>query len=153
MRRNSGFTLMEMMIVIFIIGILSMVTAINVSAPNFSRFLSKAEQLSQSFAVLSDDAVYSGTLLACRLDVKSISCSRYKDGEWGYVDMRRMFSWGWPDGVTVKQVLVNGVALRDKQTINFNPNGDNDSLAIEITDGVYSIWIYGDLTGKYWVSS
>jgi type II secretory pathway pseudopilin PulG len=144
---------MEMMIVIFIIGILSTVTAINVSAPNFSRFLSKAEQLSQSLAVLSDDAVYSGTLLACRLDVKSINCSRYKDGEWSDVDIHRMFSWGWPDGVTVKQVLVNGIAIQDKQTINFNPNGDNDSLAIEVTDGVYSIWIYGDLTGKYWVSS
>lgn len=150
---RKGFTLIEVMVVIFIIGILSTVTVLNVNAPNYSRFLSKVEQLSQSLAILSDDAIYSGTLIACRIDTKSISCSRYKDGDWDSVNIRKMMSWGWPDGVVVKQVLINGIQIKEKQTINFYPSGDNDSIAIEVGDGVYTVWIYGDLTGKFWVSS
>lgn len=132
---------------------MSTIIVLNINAPNYSRFLTKAEQLSQTFAVISDDAVYSGTLIACKVDIKSINCSRYDDGEWQDVDLRKIMSWGWPDGIIVKQVLVNGVPVRENQKINFAPSGDNETLAIEITDNIYSIWIYGDLTGKYWVSS
>lgn len=150
---KNGFTLIEMMIVVFIIGILSTVTVLNVNAPNFSRFLSKAEQLSQSLSVLSDDAIYSSTLISCHVSDRSINCSRYIDGDWQDVDVRRMMSWGWPDGVFVKQILINSVPIKEKQTIDFRPSGDNDSVAIEVSDGVYTVWIYGDLSGKYWVSS
>lgn len=152
-RVKNGFTLIEMMIVVFIIGILSTVTVLNVNAPNFSRFLSKAEQLSQSLAVLSDDAIYSSTLISCYVSSHSISCSKYVDGDWQDINVRSMMSWGWPDGVVVKQILINGIPIKEKQSIDFRPSGDNDSIAIEVSDGVYSVWIYGDLSGRYWVSS
>ncbi len=151
---KKGFTLIEMMIVLFVIGILSMVAVMSINAPSFTKFLTKAEQLSESLAILSDDAVYSGALISCNLRSQSISCRRYREGEWTDMDLQRTFDWGWPEGVTVKQVQINGITVnKDKQSIDFDPSGDNDLIAIEVTDGVYSVWIYGDLTGKYWVSS
>ncbi len=150
---QRGFTLIEMMVVLFIIGIMSTVTVMSINAPNFTRFLSKVEQISQSLAMLSDEAVYSGSLIACHLNASSLSCTRYRDGEWTDLDLRRVVSLNWPEGLVVKRALVNDLPLQQKQTINFDPSGDNDVIAIEVSDGVYSVWIYGDLTGKYEVSS
>jgi general secretion pathway protein H len=152
--KKLGFTLIEMMVVLFVIGILSTVTMMSINAPSFTRFLTKAEQLSESLAILSDEAIYSGSLISCNLRKESISCRRYRDGEWSDLDLRRVFSWGWPDSVVIKQVMINGTPINgEKQTVNFDPSGDNDLLSIEVSDGVYTVWIYGDLTGKYWVSS
>lgn len=150
---QKGFTLLEVLIVMFIIGIMSMVTVINVNVPNYSRFQNKVEQLSQSFAIISDEAVYSRSLIACSVGKSSIRCKKYSNDDWEDVDLRRLLSMGWPEDVEIKQVLINGSLITEKQTVNFYPSGDNDSLAIEISDGNFSSWIYGDLTGRYWISN
>lgn len=150
---QKGFTLLEVLIVLFIIGIMAMVTAINVNVPNYSRFQNKVEQLSQSFAIISDEAVYSRSLIACRIGKSSINCRKYSNDDWEDVDLKRLLSMGWPEDIKIKQVLINGSLITEKNTVNFYPSGDNDSLAIEVSDGNFSSWIYGDLTGRYWVSN
>jgi prepilin-type N-terminal cleavage/methylation domain-containing protein len=152
--KKLGFTLIEMMVVLFVIGILSTVTVMSINAPSFTRFLTKAEQLSQSLAILSDEAIYSNSLISCKLYKQNITCRSYTDGEWVDMDLRRTYSWGWPENLVIKQVLINEIPINSEKTpINFDPSGDNELLAIEVTDGVYTVWIYGDLAGKYWVSS
>ena len=70
--KKLGFTLIEMMVVLFVIGILSTVTVMSINAPSFTRFLTKAEQLSQSLAILSDEAIYSNSLISCKLYKQNI---------------------------------------------------------------------------------
>lgn len=150
---HRGFTLIEVMVVMFIIGIMATVTALKVNAPNFSRFITKVEQLSETFSVISDEAIYSQDYIKCNVSKNSISCQRYVDDDWQDIDMSKIVSWNWPENIEIKQILINGVLINDKQTVDFEPSGDNDTLAIEVSDGVYSAWIYGDLTGRFWVSS
>lgn len=150
---QKGFTLLEVLIVMSIIGIMSMVTVININVPNYSRFQNKVEQLSQSFAIISDEAVYSRALISCRIGKSSMNCRQYINDDWEDLDLKRLLSMGWPEDVEIKQVLINGNLITEKETVNFYPSGDNDALAIEVVDGNFSSWIYGDLTGRYWISN
>lgn len=151
--RANGFTLIEVMIVLVIIGVMSAVASISINAPSYSRFLASAEKLTATFSILSDDAIYTSSVVACSLGVDDIKCSRYRDGEWSDLDLKQLLSWNWPSGFVVKKILINGNPIRDKQQIKFLPNGDNDSLSVEVSNGEFTSWIDSDLTGKYKVSN
>ena len=151
--RSKGFTLIEIMIVLVIIGVMSAVATISITAQSYSRFLASAEKLNATFSILSDDAIYTSSVIACSLASDNITCSRYRDGEWDDLDLKKLLSWSWPSGLVVKQVLINGNQIKEKQQIKFLPSGDNDSLSVEVSNGEFSSWIDSDLTGKFKVSN
>ncbi len=153
MQRGFGFTLIEMMVVITIIAIMSTVVAVNIGAPSYSRFLSNAEKLASALAVISDEAIYSGNVISCNFSSNSVSCNKYHDGEWAELKMRSLISWGWPEGLSIKRIYINGVPLPDKEPLRFMPSGDNGGISIQVTDGEYSAWIDSDMIGRYKVSS
>ncbi len=155
MHKPNGFTLIEMMLVVVIIAVMTTIVTLSVSSPSFGRFLVGAEQFSSTLSVLSDESIYSGDVIACKLTATSISCNRYRQGdnEWTEIDMRKVVSWGWPKGLKILKVLVNGVPLKDNEPIRFFPSGDNASLSIQVGDDEYSAWIDSDLVGRYKVSS
>ncbi len=150
---KTGFTLIEIMIVLLIIGVMSAVATISINAPSYSRFLASAEKLSTTFSILSDQAIYTSSVISCDLDAHHISCRSYRDGDWSELDLKQLVSWQWPEDLTVKQILVNGTALKDKQEIKFLPSGDNDALSVEVSNSEFTSWIDGDLTGKYKVAN
>lgn len=151
--RANGFTLIEVMIVLVIIGVMSAIAAISVNAPSYSRFLASTEKLTATFSILSDDAIYTSSVIACSLDTNNIKCSRYRDGEWNDLDLKNLLSWSWPSDLVIKRVLINGNPIRDKQQVKFLPSGDNDSLSVEVSNGEFTSWIDSDLTGRYKVSN
>lgn|GEM_PF-2059826 len=155
MHKPKGFTLIEMMLVIVIIAIMTTIVTLSVSSPSFGRFLANAEQFSSTLSILSDEAIYSGDVIACKLTATSINCSRYRqsEGEWTEINMKKIISWGWPKGMRILKVIVNGVPLKDNEPIRFFPSGDNASLSIQVGDEEYSVWIDSDLIGRYKVSS
>lgn len=150
--QQKGFTLIEIIIVITIIAIMSAVVVLNVSAPNFSRFKGGAEKFSSTLSILADEAIYSGDVISCNISQTNMTCSRYHDGEWVDMDLRRVVSWGWPKDFSVIKISVNGVPIKDKQTVQFFPSGDNVSLSLEVTDGVYTAWVDSDMAGRFKVS-
>lgn len=150
---KTGFTLIEIMIVLLIIGVMSAVATLSINAPSYSRFLASAEKLSTTFSLLSDQAIYTSSVVSCDLQTNNITCRSYRDGDWSDLDLKQLLSWGWPDNLTVKQILINGEPLKDKQQIKFLPSGDNDSLSVEVSNGEYSSWIDGDFTGQYKVAN
>lgn len=150
---KTGFTLIEIMIVLLIIGVMSAVATLSINAPSYSRFLASAEKLTTTFSLLSDQAIYTSSVVSCDLQTNNITCRSYRDGDWSDLDLKQLLSWGWPDDLTVKQILINGEPLKDKQQIKFLPSGDNDSLSVEVSNGEYSSWIDGDFTGQYKVAN
>ncbi len=151
--RANGFTLIEVMIVLVIIGVMSAIATMSINAPSYSRFLASAEKLTATFSILSDDAIYTSSVIACSLGTDSIKCSRYRDGEWQDLNLKKILSWSWPDNMVIKRVLINGNPIREKQLVKFLPSGDNDSLSVEVSNGEFTSWIDSDLTGKYKVSN
>lgn len=151
--RSPGFTLIEVMIVLVIVGIMSALATVSINAPSYSKFSVGAEQFAATFSTLSDEAIYTSSVITCDLGKNSISCNRYKDSEWSPIDIRQMISWSWPSGFIVKQVLINGIAIREDEQIKFLPSGDNDILSVEISNGEYTAWIDADRAGRYKVSS
>lgn len=150
---KTGFTLIEIMIVLLIIGVMSAVATLSINAPSYSRFLASAEKLTTTFSLLSDQAIYTSSVVSCDLQTNNITCRSYRDGDWSDLDLKQLLSWGWPDNLIVKQILINGEPLKDKQQIKFLPSGDNDSLSVEVSNGEYSSWIDGDFTGQYKVAN
>ena len=153
MKRDFGFTLIEIMVVLVLMAVMATVVTLNIGGPSYSKFIGNAEKISNTFSILADDAVFTSSVISCNVAPKSISCSKYRDGEWTDMDVRRMVAWSWPKEISISKVIVNGVPLKDKQPVLFLPSGDNGDISIEVKDDVYSAWIDGDLTGKYKVSS
>jgi prepilin-type N-terminal cleavage/methylation domain-containing protein len=151
--RKSGFSLIEIMVVIFIIGIMATIISVSVSAPNYSRFLSESIKLANAFEIISDEAVYTNSLISCEINPKGITCEGYRNGEWRDINMTDLISWGWPKNLEIKQIIVSGIALKDEQRLEFLSNGDTPLMSIEVSDGVYNAWIDSDLTGKFKVSN
>ena len=152
-RKDFGFTLIEIMVVIFIIGIMATIITVNVTAPNYSRFMSEAIKLANTFEIVSDEAVYTNSLVSCKVEPKVISCDAYRNGEWRNIDMSSLISWGWPKNIEIQQIVVAGVPLKDGQQLEFLSNGDTPLMSIQVSDGVYTAWIDSDLTGKFKVSN
>jgi len=152
-RKDSGFTLIEIMVVIFIIGIMATIITINVTSPNYSRFMSESIKLANTFEIISDEAVYTNSLVSCKVDPNGISCDGYRNGEWRSINMSDLISWGWPKNLTIQQIIVAGVPLKDGQKLEFLSNGDTPLMSIQVSDGVYTAWIDSDLTGKFKVNN
>ncbi len=150
---HQGFTLIEMIIVIVIIAVMSAVVTLNVGAPNYSRFMAGVEKLSSTMSILSDEAIFTSSVISCDIDTTSLSCKKYRDGEWSELQLRRLISWGWPSGFKIMRVNINGVPLKDKQPIRFLPSGDNGGISIEVTNGEFSAWIDSDLSGRFKVAN
>ena len=151
--KKSGFTLIEIMVVIFIIGIMATIISVNISAPNYSRFMSQSIKLANTFEIISDEAVYTNSLISCKIDPKGITCDGYRNGEWRDINMTDLVSWGWPKNLEIKQIIVGGTILKDGEKLEFLSNGDTPLMSIEVSDGVYSAWIDSGLTGKFKVSN
>ncbi len=151
--KRFGFSLIEIMVVIFIIGIMATIITVSISAPNYSRFMSESIKLANTFEIVSDEAVYTNSLISCQVNPKGISCDGYRNGEWRNINMTDLVSWGWPKNIEIKQIIVAGIPLKDGQKLEFLSNGDTPLMSIEVSDGVYSAWIDSDLIGKFKVSN
>ena len=151
--KRHGFTLIEIIIVLVILSVMSAVVVLSVGAPSYSRFMSGVEKLSGTLAILADEAVYTSSVISCTVTPVSMDCRRYHDGEWSELPIRKLVSWGWPKDLKILKVMVNGVALHDKEPIRFLSTGDNPSLSLQVGDDSFTAWIDSDLTGRYKVSN
>lgn len=151
--KNSGFTLIEIMIVLVIIAIMTGVTALSVNGSGHARFVNDANKIAALFELLGDDAVYTNSVIACDADPSGISCDSYKNGDWNELKMSKITAWQWPEKIKIEQVLVNGVPIRDGDRLYFYPNGNIVPTSIRVGNGVFHTWIDNDLSGNYAVTN
>ena len=141
------------MIVLLIIGILSAAVTLNLTATTYQSFITEATKLSNTFEIISDEAVYTDSVIVCDISKPVPTCESYRDNEWNDVNISKLVAWGWPKDIQITQVRVNGAQLKPNERIRFYPSGENPSMSFEVTDGKYTSWIDGDLNGEYHVSN
>lgn len=149
-RRVTGFTLIEILIVLVIIAVMSGVVALNVGSPKERIFKSDLLKISNLLATLADQAVYTNSVITCMVG-DGIKCKTYKNNEWDDLNLTGIVSWKWPD-VRVLEIRVDGNRLKDNELIRFPPSGEIEQMSFHISDGDHDAWIDGNLNGEFKVS-
>ena len=144
----KGFTLIEILIVLAIIGVMSAVIALRVGSPSQSIFKSELFKIANLFETLADEAVYTNSVITCEVE-NGIVCKSYRNGEWNDFNLAKVASWKWPNNIKVLQIIVNGIPLKPGESIRFSANGDTSAMSFYVTDGVSKAWIDSDLTGEF----
>jgi type II secretion system protein H len=150
---QKGFTLLEILIVLAIVGIMSAVVVLNVGAPTYSTFISNARKIAATMNILSDQAVYTNSVIICDVNPNSLGCQSYKNGEWHDLDIRKLISWGWPGDLVIEQTYTNGIPLKQGEKIRFIPTGDQFPISLQVTNGKHYTWVDGDLNGNFQVNN
>lgn len=151
--KNKGFTLLEILIVIVIIGIMSSVAVINLSAPTYTKFKSDVNKIAILLDLLVENAIFTNSVIVCNINNNLLNCKSYKNNDWNDLDFSKIVSWNWPTNFIIKKAYINDSFLQENQKIYFMPNGFQKPVSFLITDGRYQIWIDGDINGKFTLSN
>ena len=152
-KKHTGFTLIEIMIVLVIIAVMSGVVVMNVTSGTYGNFVNQASKIAAIFETLGDNAVYTNSVIACDANPNGLDCQSYKNGEWHDINMVQVTAWQWPEDIKIEQVLINGLPMRQNDKIRFTPDGSSIPMSIRITNGTYHTWIDNDLSGNYKISN
>lgn len=154
--RQQGFTLIEILVVIVIMGIAVSMVVLNISLPGYYKFKSQVDMVSNTLSMISDQAIYTGNTIVCKVTTNNLLCKQYVDEEWVEMDINRIISWHWPpEKLKFKQIMIEGLNYPIGSVIAFVPSGDNSRMSLQLTseDGKFSSWIDSDLLGRYNVSN
>ena len=152
MKSQVGFTLLEIMVVLVIVAIMSSVVVMNIGSASHGSFKSDLTKIATTLDILADEAVYTNSVILCKLEDNELSCVKYKNGDYQDLDIRKLVSWGWPDNLKITQILVNDVPLKEDQMLRFTPNGNLPLISFRITNGVQSAWVDGNMDGDFVVN-
>lgn len=105
--------------------------------------------MSNMLDAIADQAVYTNSVIACRVNDDGIACQNYKNGAWDDLNLHDVVPWNWPKQIQVLEIQVNGVKIDDDAMVRFPPNGEIAQISMHVTDGHYDAWIDGTLDGEF----
>lgn len=155
-QKQQGFTLIEILVVIVIMGIAASVILFSVSLPSYYKFKSQVDTVANTLSMISDQSIYTGHTIVCKVTDKTIGCKQYIEDDWVELDINRIISWHWPpEKIKFKQIVIEGLSYPIGSVIVFVPSGDNARMSLQIVseDGKFSSWIDSDLLGRYNISN
>ena len=150
---QQGFTLLEIMIVLVIIGIMSSVVVLKITSASYSGFEADGLKVSSELAIIADESVYTNSVITCNVNPNGFVCQGYRNGDWRDINLRNLISWSWPKNITIKQTQINGRPLKSDEKIRFFPSGNIALMSFQITDGVHNAWVDGDMNGEFQVNN
>ena len=139
-----------------IMGIVASLVVFNITLPGYYKFKSQVEVVSNTLSMISDQAIYSGKTIVCKVEQNNLVCKQYIDEDWVNLDIDRIISWKWPpENIIFKQLKIEGLNSPIGSNLVFVPSGDNAKMSMRITslDGKFSSWIDSDLLGRYNISN
>ena len=122
-KKPAGFTLLEIVIVLVIVALMSSLVTLNVGSGTYSNFINQANKLALMFEVISDDAVYTNSVIICDPSPTGLDCQSYKDGQWSDVTLSKLTTFEWPKDMKIEQIIINGLPIKPGDKIRFSPNG------------------------------
>ncbi len=127
-RFETGFTLIELMVVLVLIGLASAAVVLAIPDPR-GRVTDEAERFAVRARAVRDDAIVQGRTLAVHIDGNGYAVERRSQGRWQPVTNRLFMPVSWSAGTGVTSPT---------SRISFDSTGAvADPLTVELTrDGV-----------------
>jgi general secretion pathway protein H len=147
----TGFTLIEILIVLVIIAVMAAIVSLNVGSPGDRIFKSNIFKISNFLETLADEAVYTNSVITCEFK-NGISCKTYKNGEWNDLNLAKIVSWKWPSNIKVTEIKIDNAPLKDDERIRFPASGEIEQMSFHLSDGERDAWVDSNLNGEFHVS-
>lgn len=151
--RSGGFTLIEILVVLAIVGIALGMIAVNLSRDTAAVLEDDARRLALVLQYAHDEAVTAGRPIAWTPDAEGYGFLRRERGQgWARIETARadgaLAPRAWPAHVRLAEASVAGVALPSGEPLVFSPSGFNEPFVVVLASGSWRIALAGDVAGK-----
>lgn len=153
-RRERGFTLLEILVVLVIVGIVIGFISVNLTRSDDQLLAAEAERLALLLESARDDAIATGQAAAWAAAAGGYRFwRRGAEGKWEPLadELLRERAFGAP--VAVTELAVNGVKVPPDEKLLFTPSGFNQPFRLTLALGASRLQLSGDSLGRISVKS
>lgn len=146
----KGFTLLEMLVVMFVVGIVVSLISVNFSQDPRQALKTEAEHLSLLLQQARDDAITSGAAIAWRSENKVHAFFEMDaQGNWQAMQNDEHFrARQWAPQVQLASMQVNGVKAKPGEALVFSPSGFNLPFTMTLALSDARVAMSGDALGR-----
>lgn len=150
MKRAGGFTLVEILVVVAIIGIVLAVASVNLLPDDRRTLETEAERVALLFELARDAAISGGEELAWQADGRRYAFYRRgEEKQWVDVAGDEMLrSRDWPSGLKLEVMKINHVAVASDARLIFAPSGVTPPFELVLSLGQARVGVRGNALGR-----
>ena len=147
--RLAGFTLIEVVVVLLLIGIISALVVVNVAPDDKKELRIESERLASLFEQASMDARVSGRTIGWSVDGNGYRFQeKSQDSDW--VDMNDAIyrRHVLPTGMKIQSISINQVSMAAEDQLVFSPSGINPPFDMVMSKRRVRMRIAGDTMNR-----
>ncbi|MBV1776954.1 GspH/FimT family pseudopilin [Burkholderiaceae bacterium DAT-1] len=152
-RRTGGFTLLEILIVVAIVGIIVAMASVNFTDSDATQIKREAERMQALLEHVNDEAIATGETFGFGPDLAVPGRYAFWKmnalGAWIPVDtIETLRSRDLPAGMHITAIEVNRTTLPAEEHIRFAPSGVNAPFSLMLTQGHDRLTVESDAMGR-----
>jgi len=150
LKYHAGFTLVEILVVVLIVGIMVGLVSINLMQDDQRTLTTESQKLSLLLEQAHDEAIISGKEIAWSANGETYYFWRKNDlGEWAeYKDDELFRERAFAQGVQLAEMRINQTKTDRHERLLFSPSGLNTPFSINLVLNDRHVLISGDSMGK-----